>query len=633
MMSFLEARSFPARYNASRQNRALRSFTRALCCSLPFFCCTATFSQGVPGTVPASAASQAGNQTENKTGSSEITAQDQPATFKVNVKLVVVRVVVRDAQGRVIGTLHKEDFQVFDKGKPQVVTQFDVEHPGDLAAKARQSSDEKSDSAEPAAAAVATAIPERFTTYIFDDVHLQFGDLARVREAAQRHFATLRPTDRAAIFTTSGQGNLDFTDDRTQLHAALLRLIPRPIMTPTSDCPDISYYQADLIFNKNDPEATQVAMQEALSCPGVVNAPSAPTSTAGVVNTTPQLSAAYSSNANVAATGLVTMKTQEALQVGDQESHVSLTVLQEVVRSISRMPGQRNVVLLSPGFITPQMEFQYNDIIDRALRSQVVINTLDARGLYTIDTLGDIGNPPQVSPPPQKGLLMIAAANANDDLLSVLADGTGGVFFHNSNDLDEGFRRMAQAAEYSYVLAFTPQNLKLDGSFHTLKVTLKGRQKFIVQARRGYFAPKHAADPNEEAKQEIEEAMYSQDELHNLPVKLHTQFFKASENDAKLIVLAHVDVQHMHYRKADGRNSDVLTCVSAVFNRNGNFVQGLQKTVTMHWKDETLEHKLSSGITLKSSFDVKPGSYLVRLVVRDSEGQLMSAENGTVEIR
>jgi len=70
-----------------------------------------------------------------------------------------------------------------------------------------------------------------------------------------------------------------------------------------------------------------------------------------------------------------------------------------------------------------------------------------------------------------------------------------------------------------------------------------------------------------------------------------------------------------------------------VFNRNGNFLQGTQKVVTMHWKDETLEHKLASGITLKTSFDVKPGSYLVRLVVRDEQGRSMSAENGSVEIR
>ena len=42
----------------------------------------------------------------------------------------------------------------------------------------------------------------------------------------------------------------------------------------------------------------------------------------------------------------------------------------------------------------------------------------------------------------------------------------------------------------------------------------------------------------------------------------------------------------------------------------------------MHLKDDTLANRLGSGITLKSSFDVKPGGYRVRLVVRDLEGQI-----------
>lgn len=565
-----------------------------------------------------SQAQSADKEAENK-ASPEISAHDQPATFKVNVKLVVVRAVVRDAQGHAVGNLHKEDFQVFDRGKLQSITQFDVEHPGDLSARARQTAEQATGEAGPAEAPsnAAPTAPERFVAYLFDDVHLHFGDMVHVRDAAQRQFATLRPSDRAAIFTTSGQTILDFTDDRAKLHEALFHLMPRPITAnigSSSDCPLIDYYQGDLIVNQSDPQATQVAMQEALTCPQV----------ASITNPTLQ--------AQMAA-ALVNAKAPEALGLGDQESHVALTVLKQVVLGISHMPGQRCVVLVSPGFITPRMEFDYNDIIDRAVRAQVVISTLDARGLYTIDTLGDISSPPLVIPPPAKGLLVIAGANANDDLLEILANGTGGVFFHNSNDYDEGFRQTAQTPEFSYVLAFVPQDLKLDGNFHPLKITLKNQHALSVQARRGYFAPKHLADPNEQAKQEIEEAMYSQEEMHNLPVKLHTQFFKASDDAARLIVLAHVDVQRMHYRKADGRNSDVLTCVSAVFNRNGNFLQGMEKTVTMHWKDETLQGKLGSGITLKSSFDVKPGSYLVRLVVRDSEGQLMSAENGTVEIR
>jgi len=553
----------------------------------------------------------------------ELASRDEPATFKVNVKLVVVRAVVRDAQGHAVGNLRQEDFEVFDNRKPQLISQFEVEQPGTLAAKARQNAEQNPDpsgddsSSKPG---TAPAAPERFVAYLFDDVHLEFGDLAQTREAAWRQVSALRPTDRAAIFTTSGRTMLDFTDDQTKLHATLFKLNPQPIASVhTHDCPDISYYQADQIINKNDPQALSIALQEASGCGPMAS-----------VQSSAALQAALASRASATVSAICT----QVLAAGDQESRVSLGLLKDIVRDISRKPGQRSIVLVSPGFIAPKLEYEYIDIIDHAVRSQVIVNTLDARGLYALLPFGDISySGSHAPPPPGKTLIESAAASANDELLASLADGTGGVFFHNNNDFDEGFRRVAQTPEYSYVLAFAPQNLKLDGSFHTLKVKLKNPQKLTLQARRGYYAPKRFADPNEEAKREIEDAMYSQEELHNLPVKLHTQFFKSSDADAKLVVLAHVDVQHLHFRKLEGRNNNVLTCVSAVFNRNGNFVQGMEKTVTMNLKDETLERKLASGITLKTSFDVKPGSYLVRLVVRDEQGQAMSAENGTVEIR
>jgi len=565
----------------------------------------------------------------------EISSHDEPTTFKVNVKLVLVRAVVRDAQEHAVGNLHKEDFEVFDKGKPQVISQFDVEQPGSLSAKARQTSvttpAELAATEKPNNPGKADAIAERFVAYMFDDIHLEFGDIARLREAADRHFATLAPTDRAAIITTSGQTSLDFTDDRSKLHQTLLQLKPRPINSSifTNQCPEISLYQADLIVNKRDPDARQVAIDQAMQC--------------GPIGPATQPGGQPVPHGNPGA--LVDALAEGVLSAGEHESRVSLLSLKEVVRGISRMPGQREIVLVSPGFLTPDLQIDYNQVVDNALRSQVVISTLDGRGLYVTIPYGDASHQPPAAPdagmfgasvaPPglNETQLAVSAARAQDDLLESLAADTGGYFFQNSNDFDEGFRRTADTPEYSYVLAFTPQNLKLDGSYHALKVTLKNRQKLTLQARRGYYAPKGAADPNEQAKQEIEDAMYSQEELHTLPVKLHTQFFKASDDAAKLVVLAHVDVQHLHFRKVEGRNNDVLTCVSALFNRDGSFVQGSEKTVTMNLKDDTLEHKLASGITLKTSFDVKPGSYLVRLVVRDAETQTISAENGTVEIR
>src|SRR5208282_5071684 len=55
---------------------------------------------------------------------------DETATFRVNVRLVLARVVVRDARGHAVGNLHKEDFELFDNGKPQVISHFAVEASG-----------------------------------------------------------------------------------------------------------------------------------------------------------------------------------------------------------------------------------------------------------------------------------------------------------------------------------------------------------------------------------------------------------------------------------------------------------------------------------------------------------------------
>jgi VWFA-related protein len=416
------------------------------------------------------------------------------------------------------------------------------------------------------------------------------------------------------MFTTSGLVVVDFTNDRAKLNEGLLRVRPQQenrLKNFEKGCPPITLYEADLIINKKDPQAIQIASNEAAQCSG--------------------------GNPGL----LVQSMAQMVLSAGHQESLDSLGLLQEVIRSVSRMPGERSVVVISPGFLTPDLDYMYNQIIDQAVRSQVIINALDARGLFVTVPYGDASQQANVVPgdtagapvAASKSIIQTNAAEANDNVLAALADGTGGVFVHNDNNLDDGFRRVAESPEYSYILGFAPQSLKLDGSFHPLKVTLKNPQKLTLQARRGYFAPKNFLSPDEQSKEEIQDAMYSQEEMHDLPVKLRTQFFKASDDVVKLIVLAHVDVKQLRFRKLQGRNDNVLTCVFALFNSNGRFVEGLQKTVTMDLKDETLEHKLAAGITLKTSFDVKPGSYLVRLVVRDAEAKLMSAENGALEIR
>jgi VWFA-related protein len=561
--------------------------------------------------VPAKPAEQKPEVSESTT---ELKTQDTKGTLKVRVNLVVVRVVVRDDKGRAVGTLHEEDFKLFDNKKPQIISHFAVETPATELAKVVKPDNAAGDSGGPDGGAALT-MPQRYVGYLFDDVHLAFEDLARARDAADHQItAAGQPGDRAGIYTTSGQTTLDFTDDRAKLHDTLQKLRPHPVgRSGVRECPDVSYYMADLIENQHDAQALQVATADALAC-------------------------AFGNDSRFLqqAQQLAEGTAQRMLSVGDAETQYSLRLLAEIVRRMTLLPGQRSMILISPGFLITDRQSQVSEILDRAVRANIVVNSVDARGLYASPPGGDIsqggGFTNDAAVGAHQDTYRLQEASAQADPMAELADGTGGTFFHNNNDLEEGFRRVAAAPEVFYVLGFSPQNLKFDGKYHTLKVALTNRQKFSVQARRGYVAPKHMVDPAEQAKQEIEEAVFSQDELHDLPVELHTQFFKASDTGAKLTVLTHVDLSQIRFRKADGRNWNNLTVVAALFDRNGNLIIGSQKVVEMRLLDTTLERMGRRGITLKTSFDVKPGAYLVRLVVRDSEAELITAQNGAVEI-
>src|SRR6185437_9609873 len=135
-----------------------------------------------------------------------------------------------------------------------------------------------------------------------------------------------------------------------------------------------------------------------------------------------------------------------------------------------------------------------------------------------------------------------------------------------------GLQELATTPEVSYLLGFSPQNIKLDGSFHQLKVTLKSSPGMSVQARLGYYAPDHLASADEDAKEEVTQALFSRDEMNDIPVAMTTQLFKASASEARLTVMSSVDVRKLHFRNADGRNVNSVRMVCALFDRDGNFI-------------------------------------------------------------
>jgi VWFA-related protein len=551
---------------------------------------------------------------QTPTNDAETSIRDTPATFKVRVNLVLVRVVVRDSEGKPVPNLKKEDFLLTDNRKPQAITAFSMETAASRAVKNVNVNPPPPGAEEGAPVdAVVAGVAQRFVAMAFDDVHMSLEDTSFVRSSAERFLSKLAPSDRVAMYSTSGQISQEFTSDRELLEKTLLGLTPRPRAgTPGFHaCPDISYYQADLMENQHDPVAIAAATDDALQC-------------------------AFQGDPSQRASAAI-MAESEALRTltaGDADANISYRNMEGIVRRLTAMPGERVMVLISPGFIPSTLWSDISELIDRATRAKVVINTIDARGLYTPDLGGDIASPAvdTIRTAGVKSNYRLQAQSAQEEVLAALADGTGGTFFHNRNDLDVGMERAGAAPEVSYVLGFSPQNMKVDGSFHAIKVSLANKLKFTLQARRGYYAPRGLKDPAEVAKEEIQEAIFSQDEVRDMPVELQTQFFKKDASAARLAVLTRFDVKGIHFRKNEGRNIDNVTVATAIFDENGNLVAGGEKVVEMKLLDATYRRLASQGFVVKSSFDVKPGTYMVRMVVRDGEGQQMAARNGAVVI-
>jgi VWFA-related protein len=558
------------------------------------------------------------------------TSPETKATFSSRVNLVVVPVIVRDRKGKASGNLSKDDFQLFDKGKLQTITRFSVEKAGERtaseaaieAAAAAAGGVDGSTSKEIAGKSDSAAIPTRFVAYLFDDLHLNAGDLMQVRTATVKHLHdTLKPTDRVAIYTTSGIGALDFTDDHDQVIAALNKLAPRPRLAGFLDCPPMTFYMADQIVTHNDAVMLKVATAEAVACANLidVSGPGGPGASGGGRDAPSQAQSM----------ALAVAKNVQGL--GESEIQQSLSVLKQVVQRMGMTPGQRSIVLVSPGFLmTTNYRRDEMEMIDRAIRANVTISTLNARGLYVPDAATEFG-PAAIRVAKILEQPLRDSASAEDDLLAEIADGTGGTFFHNNNDYGEGLRRTGAAPEFIYLLGFSPQNLKYDGSFHSVKVTIKPKD-MGMQARRGYYAPKHAVNAEEQATQEIREAVFSREETQEFPVEIQTQFFKPTAETARLSLLTHIDLKTLRFQKAEGLNHDTLTIVSSLFDRNGNILGASERQVKMHFKEETLAARLTAGVNVKSTFDVPPGKYVLRVVVRESEGEMMSARNGIVDI-
>jgi VWFA-related protein len=548
--------------------------------------------------------------------------------IRVRTDLVEVPVVVRDSNGAVVKGLTKDDFEVYDQNKKRDISFFVIEtaQPANAI--------EIAPTPKPGAATPAPVPPAppqdrrpRYVAFYFDDFNMSPGDTSASRAAAEKFVRQdIDPADKAGIFTSSTTVTQDFTDDKQKLLDALSKILPhqKKANEGAAACPNLNPYQAFLIMQtyNTHSDAFDLAVQQAIQC----RACTPPNDKYGKIPCPP----------------IVLSAARQTLAMSEQYSQDTFGIISDVIRYLGKMPGRRMLVLTSSGFMSQTVGPQaYQEkVIDAALQANIVINTLDAKGLWAAPPGGDpSGWMDRVTGGPlaaYQDQLDDMQKEINDDPLAAMAEGTGGRFFHNQNDLARGYRELTTVPEVSYVLGFSPDDINPNGSLHTLKVKLVNPKGLTVSARHGYFAPtKKNTDARaaESARQEkLDRAVLSSDSVSDVSAQVQAQSLQSQPGAPNLNVAAHVDIHDLPFQHRAERSVERLIFVSALFDQQNHFVTGVQGLMDLNLKDATLAQISTRGLNANLSLTAPPGNYRLRQVIQEEVTGRIAAFSTPVEI-
>jgi VWFA-related protein len=486
---------------------------------------------------------------------------DEPLV-RVNTRLVEVDVVVRGKTGPITG-LKKEDFTITDQGKPQTVAAFHVLSPENRPKVADLPPGMVSNRLVNAGEAAAPV-----TVLLVDRMNTSVGDQTEVRRQLLHYLQTAAPGERLALYSLSKTLRVvqDFTTDPEVL---------RKRVASNGSAESSVDLTADL-FTEDLP---------------VTGDPGTDDMTQNAANE---------------------LKDESIRRRVD----VTAYAFKLIAKHLEGLPGRKKLIWFSSSFPaeysyegrrnrTTQIEIrEYSGPIEKAAQAlnqaNVAVYPIDPRNPYD----GGFG---------ATGI----------DTMNLFAGKTGGKAFYVINDMEAAIKTIEQDDEVTYMLGFYPQDVKLDGTFHSLSVKVT-RPGVEVRSRKGYFAA-DSKPPAEKARTTtVEEAFLNP--LEATSIGLVGSVSPAPGKPGIYNLGLMMNLSELHLERENGRwvaLLEVATEFSAKKHQNGT-VQNIKLTLT----EDRLKQVLRTGYPLQLPFDAGDLTGGLRVVVQDR----ITGETGSLSL-
>jgi VWFA-related protein len=522
--------------------------------------------------------------------------QAQAPVFRITADLIEVHAVVKDRSGAIVRGLTREDFSVFEDGKPQSVVQFffvDKPLPAPSAADRRPV-------ATPADVASNAQPPDRrLYLLVLDAANVDASRSTVVKRLARQFIdENLGPNDLAAVMQLGRAGvNQPFTSDRALLAKAL-----------------------DQFIGHKPPSATATITQDALLRPQTGRQPQ--DSEAG-------------SRSNEARRMLESLK-QVCESLGATRGfRRSLILFSEGVDvdtsdliGQDQRPGARGGMdplthdpAKTAGFVLQAQA----DLYAAARRASVSIYPVDPRG----NTMGEDLQMQQVSTVagavPSPVLSIMGEVQRGQGVLRTMAETTGGQAIVGTGNFKAGFGSIVEANSAYYVLAYQPANTARDGSFRQISVSV-GRPGLVVSARKGYAAPVDAppaaapptAPPNAPSPR-MRELLANELPGGSLPLRLAGGPVRPQGDKMLIGFVLDIDTASWTFKEDGGFFLNDIELAYLAIDPSARMVSADRRAAPLRLTPAQ-RSALAGGLKFAAEFLAGPGRYQVRAALHESAG-------------
>ncbi|HZO51423.1 MAG TPA: VWA domain-containing protein [Bryobacteraceae bacterium] len=498
----------------------------------------------------------------------------EPVTFRATSNLVIVNVEVKDRAGKPVEGLKAEDFELIENKQSQKISVFEHQR---LESAAPPLSIAATPAAAPASAPLISASKpgelryrdRRLIVLFFDLSSLAVAEQIRARKGAEDYIhKSMNESDLLAVMSFSSQLKIlhDFSSDKESLLAAV----------------------KSLRLGEGSELAEGAAADETLEDTGA--AFTADSSEFDIFNTDRKLGA-----------------------------------LEDAVNMLASLPEKKALVYFSSGVSRTgsENESQLRSTVNAAIRSNVAFYPIDARGLAAEAPAGNasVGSA-------QGDSLFTGRAqrqrrdkfNAQQETLDTLAADTGGKAMLDSNDLATGIVQAQQSFSSYYILGYYSSNPAEDGRYRRVEVKLKSPEKYKLEYRAGYYAPKTFDKyTSTDKERQLEEALRLGDPVTGLPMAIEVNWFRRAKDRYIVPVAVKIPGSVIPLARKKEREEAQLDFIAEVRDARGRTVASVRDFIRIRLSGENTGQLARKLLQYDTAFTLPPGGYRLKFVARENE--------------